>query len=83
MNCERYSKDEIIILVGALYEKAYAVGTAAYDPGDYRWEIGSGVAKRLGSLPPMADEKMTLYGIDVEIDHVNPWSVELWKKVKI
>jgi hypothetical protein len=54
---------------------------------EYKWKIGAlaGTALTNMVLPKVVvkqDEVMTLFGLPMDIDFVNPYKLELWKKVK-
>jgi hypothetical protein len=56
-----------------------------YRADDYKWKIGVKILSEISSkdiwFRVSSDTKPQLFGIDVEIDYVNPENVQLWKNV--
>ena len=56
-----------------------------YRADDYKWKIGAKILSEISSKDLLfrvsSDTKPQLFGIDVEIDYVNPENVQLWKNV--
>ena len=59
-----------------------------YNANDYKWRLGSAV---IGELERQynnfycfsinTNEKKTLYGIDVEIDYLSPYNIQLFEDI--
>lgn len=58
-----------------------------YNANDYKWKIGALVIGKLERrynndfFIINTDEKTTLYGIDVEIDYLNPYNIQLFEDI--
>lgn len=61
-----------------------------YDPKEYKWRLGAAVIYDLDSSYKMGiahsiilkkDEKPTLYGIEIEVDHENPYNLQLFEDI--
>lgn len=58
-----------------------------YNANDYKWKIGAVVIDELerqynnNLFAINIDEKKTLYGIDVEIDYLNPYNIQLFEDI--
>lgn len=60
-----------------------------YNANDYKWRLGTAVIRELegkyGLFEINTSEertlKRTLYGIDVEIDHCNPYNLQLFEDI--
>ena len=53
-----------------------------YNANDYKWRLGVKVIGEFYNLFVInTNEKRTLYGIDVEIDYLNPYNLQLFEDI--
>lgn len=69
-----------------LYRTLEKTKKEKYNPEDYKWVIGYKIfhASKIREYvhPQFAvNEKQFLFGIEIEIDEVNPFTVELYEKI--
>lgn len=75
------STDELIDLITSIKGEAM-IREGVYFPHDkYKWVLGSDISRRV--LETSRVEVSQMLGINVDIDRVNPWKIELWKEVTI
>lgn len=58
-----------------------------FDPDNYKWILGRDIFYKLkaeaGAVTLNRDTFSTLFGIKVEVDHVKPNKMELWKNITL
>ena len=58
-----------------------------FNPYNYKWILGRNIVLKLkaetDAIILNSDEFITLFGIKVEFDHVNPDTMELWKNITL
>lgn len=70
--------------INALYDTLRTLKGREYKAEDYKWKLG---AKVIYDIQPhefthkTANEKMTMFGIEVEIDYINPNKLQLFEDI--